>query len=619
VTKVTKLLGQVFSLFDPRSSLAARISWVFAVLSLVLSVIMGSYISTLSQNIVKRDIGALYADRAQHVVDAVDLQVQSLFNSMELAASVFAATEESKGLAAAKQLIATAKGDIEGTVWIGFVDPSGIIVAGDGNRLTGRFVGDSTWFRKASAGDYLSGAEAFPMLDKVLGSSEASSYLIVTQPMKKPNGDIASYAVAAFDMDYVENIVLKSTKKLAGNRPIDVFLLDRSGKEITRNPGGVASLELSASDRLVQSIKRGSAEGDSSSFTTEKNLISYASSQSFYDFKGTGWIAVVREAKSSAFAQAQNLAWAIALSCLIMGLGLTLAAALGIRYILIGLSRIAHSADQLRAGFAQEFEAQTGKDEVSRISVSLASLFNNQKRSNDELAALNKNLDQKVIERTHEVQRLSEETRIAAVTRDRLRMSRDLHDTLAHSMLAMLTQIRLIQKLHKRKPELVAEELDLAERAAQEGLNVARAAVTDLRYFAVRDDGLAAALQKLVKKLKERMEIDIAFHIDDLAASLVGPTAETAYRVTEEAFHNIEKHSQARNVNLSAVLDDTDATQHFLKVSINDNGKGFELENVKSGHFGLIGMREQVEILKGKILIKSLKDQGTKIQFTLKL
>jgi signal transduction histidine kinase len=618
VTKVTKMFDQILNLFDPRKSLAARISWVFALLSIILSLIAGCYISTIAQNIVEREIGALYSDRAQHVVAAVDLQVQSLSDAMELAASVFVTTEENQGLSATEKLIATAKGNLENAVWIGIIDPSGIIVAGDKDHLKGAFVGESAWFRKAVGGEYVNGAQEFPTLDTALGteiSEIKNKYLIITLPMKAKDGAIRSFASAAFNMDMIESVVLKSTQTLAGNRPIDVFLLDRAGKDLTQNPDRVVPLDTSSTIRLMQSVNNQTFNDDSAFFITPDHLIGYASSQSSSDFKGTGWIAVVREPKSSAYLPAHNLAIAIGLTCLAMGLGLTLASAIGISYILSGLSRIAKSAEQLKAGIAEEFIANQGKDEVSRISMSLASLFNSQKRANADLAELNKNLDQKVVERTRDVQRLSEETRIAAVTRDRLRMSRDLHDTLAHSMLALLTQIRLIQKLQKAKPGLVTEELNYAEMAAQEGLNLARNAVTELRYFAVRDDGLGAALQKLVNKLRERVEVEVVFRVDDLASDLAGPKTETAYRIAEEALHNIEKHSSATVVNLIVALDQVDPVNQKLIVTIDDNGKGFDPAISNAGHFGLLGMREQAEITNGKLDINSGLGKGTRIRF----
>ena len=134
-------------------------------------------------------------------------------------------------------------------------------------------------------------------------------------------------------------------------------------------------------------------------------------------------------------------------------------------------------------------------------------------------------------------------------------MSRDLHDTLAHSMLAMLTQIRLMQKLYKSIPELIKDELAHAEKAAQEGLNLARDAVTGLRYFAVRDDGLEQALRKLIRHLKERVEIEVTLEIENAASALAGPKVETVYRIAEEALHSIEKQADANQVNIRVKLD----------------------------------------------------------------
>jgi signal transduction histidine kinase len=321
----------------------------------------------------------------------------------------------------------------------------------------------------------------------------------------------------------------------------------------------------------------------------------------------------VREAKQSAFAPANQTALAISLACLTLGIGLSLAAAFGTKLILRGLQKITASADSLREGAAEEFAALEGQDEVARISHSLAALFTGLKSSNIKLADLNRDLDRKVKERTQEVRRLSEETRNAAVTRERLRLSRDLHDTLAHSMLAMLTQVRMMRKISKSRPELLEEELGLAEKAAREGLKIAREAVTDLRYFAVRDDGLGEALAKLVKRLKERVEIEASLEVDEAVATMAGPLAETLCRIAEEALRNVDRHAAASKVSVKAALDRSDPANHVLTLSIADNGRGFDASNEQIGHFGLIGMREQAEIISGALTIDSAPGMGTKI------
>jgi signal transduction histidine kinase len=622
VTKVTKMFGRIGKIMDPRSSLAARLGWVFGLLSIVLSILVGLYVSSISRQIVEREIGTLYADRAQHISDSVDMHIHALLNAIQLAAVVSETTKANGGLTATEPLIAMTKENLKDASWIGIVDNSGIVLTADGHKLDGAFLGDLEWFKRARAGELISGSERFAKLDSALAAGKPDDehyYLVIAAPMKNKFKGPDAYFVVAFEMGWVERIESESAKLKTDSRPIDVFMLDSKGHRLTKvlDDPVPASRDFADGLRaLANSFVTGQATG---SFTTSNFLVGYARSEASTDFAGTGWTVVVREAKASAYVPAFQSALAIALTCLAMGLGITLAGAFGINYVLNGLAKITRSSDAILAGQTREFVGTDGKDEVSRISRSLALLFNKQKIANEELAELNRTLDQKVVERTREVQRLSDETRHAAITRDRLRMSRDLHDTLAHSMLAMLTQIRLIQKLMKSKPELVVEELGYAEKAAQDGLNLARNAVVDLRYFAVRDDGLGAALDRLVAKLQERMEIDVDLHVDTQVVGMAGLKAETAYRILEEALHNIEKHSDATHVQITAALDKSNPVSHVLHVNINDDGKGFDVHAAHPGHFGLVGMREQAEISGAQFNIESSTDKGTHVELKMVL
>jgi signal transduction histidine kinase len=615
-----KMSGNWARTLDPRSSLAARIAWVFGILSILMSALAGFYVANMSRQVVEQEIGALYASRAQHIADAIDIRIQGGSDTMQLAASVLGSLEQIDGGVVTETLVDNMRSHLGDALWVGVTDVNGAVLAGDDNRLEGKNLSSMDWFKSAQGNRYVSGPVSFPALEAILpkigtNGDKTRRFLLITVPIKNESAAILGYAIACFDMSWIEEIQLRAGESLADARPIDLFLLDGQGKMINASMEGVVPPETNLSDRIKQTMSSIPDKQSMGYVTTDNYLVGFSRSKALPGSQGTGWVSVVRESKLSAYRPADKTALTIALSCLALGLGLTLAAALGTRYILQGLSGIAKSADALRLEQADEFVEAKGNDEVARISHSLATLFNKQKKTNEELLELNKNLDQKVAERTRDVLRLSEETRVAAFTRDRLRMSRDLHDTLAHSMLAMLTQIRLIQKLYKRKPELVAEELGNAEQAAQEGLNLARDAVTELRYFAVRDDGLAAALQKLIKKLKERMEIDVVFHIDDLASGLARPKAETAYRIVEEALHNIEKHSDATEAKLNVALDRSNPANELLSVSIEDNGRGFDPARPTPGHFGLLGMREQADILNGKFNVTSEKGNGTRVLF----
>jgi signal transduction histidine kinase len=162
-----------------------------------------------------------------------------------------------------------------------------------------------------------------------------------------------------------------------------------------------------------------------------------------------------------------------------------------------------------------------------------------------ELLSLSGQLERRVAVRTREVERLAEESRYAAIVRERLKIARDLHDTLAHSMMAMLSEVRLLRKLEVYDPKLLREELARAEEVAHEGLNEARTAITQMRVNAVRDTGLGAALGKAFGRFIDRTALSGEFAADPEAASFGDERAETLFRMAEEALRNVERHAMA--------------------------------------------------------------------------
>lgn len=595
----------------------ARIGWIFGVLSIILSLLAGLYFGNLSQAAIEQQIGELYENRAAHIADAIDLKIQSSTSAMQAAVELLGAFSKNDSAEAQKRLLSTLRKNVSGAVWIGIVDLSGRVVAGDSQRLVDARIAGESWFKALVLGRKVAGPEQFPELERLLAplaGIKDREFLFISEPMTDVVGSITGYSVACFDMSWIGEAQRLSGESLTGARPVDIFLLNGDGKILYQMLEGDKPPEIDNSDLINTTLKSIPAQAAIGTITTDNYLVGFARSRGYAGFEGTNWMVVVREAKQSAYLPAYRTGVALALACLVLGLGLSITGAFGTKLILGGLTKIAASADALSADVASEFLAIEGGDEVARISQSLAALFNKQKLANEQLAELNRDLDKKVIERTREVQRLSEETKNAAITRERLRMSRDLHDTLAHSMLAMLTQIRLMQKLQKIKPTLITEELGHAERAAQEGLNLARDAVTELRYFAVRDDGLEQAFRKLVKRLKERIEIEVALEIDEAASVLAGPNVETVYRIAEEALHNVEKHAHANRVNVSVNLNKTNPANHVLTLTIEDDGKGFDLAAKNPGHFGLLGMQEQADLLGAKLEVQSHSNRGTRVQ-----
>ena len=285
------------------------------------------------------------------------------------------------------------------------------------------------------------------------------------------------------------------------------------------------------------------------------------------------------------------------------------------------LAALAAEATAVRQGRRAGISVPAGEDEVSRIGATLSELVGHLQREKAALKELNAKLDARVVERTARIERLADESRHAAVTRERLRLARDLHDTLAHSLMALLSQLRLVRKLKdKMTADEFGAELARAEEVAASGLAEARAAITQIRHGTVRENGLAAALRDLLTRFGERTGVGATLRAQGWAADLADERAETLYRIVEEALRNVERHAQARSVTVE--IDDAPATGDDpgqvaaprATLSVRDDGVGFDTAVPCPGHYGMLGMREQADLIGAELVVHSAPGRGTDVQ-----
>ncbi|HEX7955132.1 MAG TPA: histidine kinase, partial [Burkholderiales bacterium] len=158
-----------------------------------------------------------------------------------------------------------------------------------------------------------------------------------------------------------------------------------------------------------------------------------------------GWRVVVLEPLPTATHRGTAMQSRISTVLLGLGLFVGLVAVFLARRVTRDLEAIARSADEVRAGIKQQIAVPGGHNEAARLGRAMEELLATLQRERSALQVLNAELDQRVMERTREVERLAEQSRYAAVVRERIALARDLHDTLAHSMMAMLAEIRLLK------------------------------------------------------------------------------------------------------------------------------------------------------------------------------
>jgi signal transduction histidine kinase len=217
--------------------------------------------------------------------------------------------------------------------------------------------------------------------------------------------------------------------------------------------------------------------------------------------------------------------------------------------------------------------------------------------------------------RTREVERLAEESRYSAIVRERLKIARDLHDTLAHSMMAMLSEIRFLRRLQTHDPAAVTDELARAEKVAHEGLQEARTAITQMRVTAVRETGLGPALANAFERFIDHTGLSGDFSADVEAARFGDERAETMLRMAQEALRNVERHARATRV----VVRLQSTHDSLLELRIEDNGIGFDPQALRPGHYGIVGLREQADLIGAELRIDSKPNVGTTLRVSLSL
>ncbi len=200
-----------------------------------------------------------------------------------------------------------------------------------------------------------------------------------------------------------------------------------------------------------------------------------------------------------------------------------------------------------------------------------------------------------------------------ATARERNRLARDLHDTLAHALAGLVVQLQAIETLLKAEPEAARSELAKARQIAQEGLQETRQAIQDLRVNPIEDLGLARALERAAIDFGDRAGVQVDLHIGDPQAAISNDIAAQILFIAMEAFNNIERHADARGVEVTL------ARNHgLLLLKIGDDGRGFDQSQVdEAERFGLQGMYERAEMIGAQLSVESKVGQGTVVQLTM--
>jgi signal transduction histidine kinase len=254
---------------------------------------------------------------------------------------------------------------------------------------------------------------------------------------------------------------------------------------------------------------------------------------------------------------------------------------------------------------------------VGAFSLSNRLLNTERKRSSELLYQLEKSNHE--LEEAHaQLQQYAKEIEELAITRERTRMAREIHDTLGHYLTIITIQLETISKLQRSDPARAHAEIEEARRVAAQCMQEVRTAVAALRPMGIANLDLKQALTQLGSEFRTAVP-DTELTLD-LETTLPAHSAElqlALYRAAQEALTNVRKHASAANVLLRLRYENEN-----LELMVRDNGQRTPTADQspqQSGGFGLIGLRERIELLGGQVTYGPVEPNGYRVTVSIRM
>lgn len=187
---------------------------------------------------------------------------------------------------------------------------------------------------------------------------------------------------------------------------------------------------------------------------------------------------------------------------------------------------------------------------------------------------------------------------------ERQRLARDIHDTLAQHFTSIIMHLSAVKHSNFGTAQTQVQQ---AEESAREGLAEIRRIVWDMQPEQIEKASLIEAVEELAARWSAQNSVQVKMKVTGTPRSLNSSVETALLRISQEAMHNISKHAQSKNVNITfSFMDD------IFVMDIADDGLGFEPSKIKNG-FGMKTMRDRVEEIGGTLTIESERGIGTAI------
>ena len=200
-----------------------------------------------------------------------------------------------------------------------------------------------------------------------------------------------------------------------------------------------------------------------------------------------------------------------------------------------------------------------------------------------------------------------------AVSRERNRIAQELHDTLSHTLSGLSLQQETMKAYWDVDIATARKILEMSQGATRSGLEETRRVLMALRAKPLVELGLAPAIRQMAEEASAKAGLTLDLNLDEAIPPLSSATEQCLYRVAQEAITNVIKHARAKTLTVKL-----ECKANRVLLVVQDDGVGFDIDTKSDNkNFGLLGMKERSEFVKGELNITSQPGIGTTVNLTI--
>ncbi len=279
--------------------------------------------------------------------------------------------------------------------------------------------------------------------------------------------------------------------------------------------------------------------------------------------------------------------------CFVIGIGFGYWQASGLKK---RLERLQDAMLMLEKGNLSRDIPPMGEDEIGVLAEQLSNIGKRWEEQVNSLQRLS----------THNAQ-LAEKAKISAITEERQRLARELHDAVSQQLFAISMTATALGRTLDKDPQQSRRQVSLIEEMASVAQSEMRALLLHLRPVHLEGKQLVQGLTDLLNEMKQKVPLDIDFDMDEHIHLNKG-VEDHLFRIAQEALSNTLRHAKASKLEIR-LYERSDS----IRMTIRDDGVGFDLDKQKKVSYGLASMEERVNEIGGTMQIITAPGKGTRI------